>query len=141
MHEVAEASSIALSVFVLSATRLAKVRDWRELRVQRSTGVPPVVQVLNGSLRFCFPFETSVHVPDQMVTHIVAYLLTTVSATARVLGIYERPHAHEVQEGVQTSPTRSTSPRRPRQSPPEVLSGSNGRQDRGPGYGTRWGVE
>jgi len=141
MHEVAEASSIALSVFVLSATRLAKVRDWGELCVQRSTGVPPVVQVLNSSLCFCFPFETSVHVADQMVTHVVAYLLATMSATASVMVKYERLHAHEVQEGAQTSPTRSTSPRRPRQNPPEVLSGSNGRQDRGPGYGIHLGAE
>jgi len=72
VHEVTEASSIAFSVFVLSATRLAKVGDRGELCIQRSTSVPPVVQVLYSSLRFCFPFETSVHVTDQMVTHIVA---------------------------------------------------------------------
>jgi hypothetical protein len=82
MHEVAEAPSITFPVFVLSTTRLPKVRDWREFRVQRSTGVPPVVQVLDGSLRFCFPFETSVHVADQMVTHIVTYLFKTVLAIA-----------------------------------------------------------
>lgn len=88
MHEVAEASSIALPVFVLSAARLAKVRDRGELCVQRSTGVPPVVQVLNSSLRFSFPFETSVHVADQMVTHVVAYLLTIVSAITRMMKDY-----------------------------------------------------
>ena len=52
----------------------------------------------------------------------------------------ERLYAHEVQEDAQTLLTRNTSPRRPRQSPPGVPSGSNGRRDRGPGCGTRWGA-
>ena len=141
MHEVAETSSIAFSVFVLSATRLAEVRDWGELCIQRSTSVPSVVQVLNSGLCFCFPFETSVHVADQMVAHVVAYLFRILSAIATVLVKCGGLHAHEVQEDAQTSPTRSTSLRRLRQSPPEVPSGSNGRRDRGPGYGTRWGAE
>ena len=98
MHEIAETSPIALSVFVLSATSLAKVRDRGEFCVQRSTGVPPVVQVLNGSLRFCFPFETSVHVADQMVTHIVAYLLTTMSVITRMMKDYTHMKFKKVSE-------------------------------------------
>jgi hypothetical protein len=64
MHEVAEASSVAFTIFVLTATCLAEVRDWGEFCVQWSTRVPPVVQVLNSSLRFCFPFETGIHIAD-----------------------------------------------------------------------------
>ena len=64
MHEIAEASSITFSIFVLSTTRLAEVRDWREFRVQWSTCVPPVIKVLNGSLCFCFPFESGVYVAN-----------------------------------------------------------------------------
>ena len=64
MHEIAEASSIAFPVFVLSATCLAEIRDWGELRVERSTCIPPVVQVFNSSLRFRFPFETGVHIAN-----------------------------------------------------------------------------
>lgn len=40
-------------------------------------------------------------------------------------------------EDVQTLPTRSTSPHKPHQSPPEVLWESNGRPDREPGCGKR----
>ena len=64
MHEVAEASSIAFPVFVLPTARLAEVGDWGEFRIQRPTSIPPVVQVLNGGLRFCFPLETSVDISD-----------------------------------------------------------------------------
>ena len=141
MHEVAEPSPITFPVFVLSATCLAEVRDWGELRVERSTRIPPIVQVLNSGLCFCFPFVTGVHITDQMVTNIVTYLFRIVSAITRTSKEYIRPHAHGAREGVQTSPTRSISPRRPHQNHPEVPLGSDGRPDRGPGYGKRWEVE
>ena len=137
MHEVAEPSPITFPVFVLSATCLAEVRDWGELRVERSTRIPPIVQVLNSGLCFCFPFVTGVHITDQMVTNIVTYLFRIVSAITRTSKEYIRPHAHGAREGVQTSPTRSTGPRKPHQNPPEVPLGSNGRPDHGLGYGKR----
>ena len=74
-----------------------------------------------------------------MVTNIVTYLFRIVLVITSMLAEY--PHAHEVREGVQTSPTRSTSLRKPHQNRPEVPLGSNGRPDRGPGYGKRWEVE
>lgn len=72
-----------------------------------------------------------------MVTHVVAYLLRNVLATASMLAQCKRPYARVAQEDVRTLPTRSTSPRRPHQSPPEAPLGLNGRPDRGPGCGTR----
>ena len=76
-----------------------------------------------------------------MVTNIVTYLFRIVLAITTMSAEYVRLHAREAREGVQTSPTRSTSPRKPHQNPPEVPLGSNGRPDRGPGYGKRWEVE
>ena len=64
MHKVAEASPITFSVFVLSTACFPEIRDRGELRVEWPTCVPPVVQVLDSSLRFCFPLKTGVYVAD-----------------------------------------------------------------------------
>ena len=87
MHKIAEASPIAFSILILPTTCLAEVRDWGELCVEWSTRIPPVIQVLNSSLCFRFPFEASVHVADQMVTNVVTYLFRDVLAVAKILTI------------------------------------------------------
>ena len=136
MHEVAEAPSVTLPVFVLPTARFTEIRDWGEFCIQWSTGIPPVVQILDCGLRFRFPFKTGVNVSDEMITNVITYLFRTVSArTERQCNMEE--YARAVQEDAQTLPTRSTSPHKPHQIPPEVLWGSNGRPDREPGYDKR----
>lgn len=71
MHEIAEASSIAFSVFILSAAGLTEVRDWGEFCIQRSTCIPPVVQVLNRGLSLSFPFKTGVNVTNEMIANVI----------------------------------------------------------------------
>lgn len=84
MHEVAEASSVTFPVFVLSATCLTEIRDWREFCVQRSTRIPPVVQILDGSLGFRFPFETGINISDKMITNVITDLFRVGLAIIRV---------------------------------------------------------
>jgi len=90
VHEVAKSSSITLSIFVLPTTRLAEIRDWGEFCIEWPSRIPPVVQVLNSSLRFCLPFEAGIDVADQMVTNIVTYLfriaLEIVKMLAKIWG-------------------------------------------------------
>jgi hypothetical protein len=68
----------------LSATGLTEIRDWGELRVQWSARVPPVVQILDRGLRFRFPFETGVNVPDKVITNVITNLFRIGLAIIRV---------------------------------------------------------
>ena len=74
MHEVAKASSVAFAVLVLSTACLTEIRNWGKFCIQRSACIPPVVQILDRGLRFRFPFETSIHVSDEMVANVITYL-------------------------------------------------------------------
>jgi hypothetical protein len=136
MHEVAEAPSVTFSVFVLPTACFTEIRDWGEFCVQWSTSIPPVVQILDCGLRFRFPFKTGINVSDEVIANVITHLSRAVSAMVeRQCNI--KDYARAVQEDVQTVSTRSTSPHKPHQTPPEVLWGSNGRPDREPGYGKR----
>ena len=80
MHEVAETSPVAFSVFILSAARFTEIRDWGELRVQWSARIPPVVQIFDSGLGFRFPFKAGVNVSDEMITNVITHLFIIVSA-------------------------------------------------------------
>ena len=135
MHEIAEASSITFSVFILSAAGLTEIRDWGKFCIQRSTCIPSVVQVLDRGLRLCFPFETGVNVTNEMITNVITHLFRIVSAINGLNTM--RVHVHGAQEGAQILPARSTDLHKPHRSPPEVPWESNGKPDREPDCGRR----
>jgi len=74
MHEVAEPPSVAFSVFVLSAACLTEIRDRGKFCIQRSTGIPPVVQIFDGGLCFRFPFETGINVSNKMIANVITHV-------------------------------------------------------------------
>ena len=71
MHEVAETTTVAFTVFVLATASLPEVGDWGELRIERAAGIPPVIEMIDGCLRLCLPLIPSIHISNQMVSNIV----------------------------------------------------------------------
>lgn len=42
--------------------------------LRRRTGIPTIIQIIDGSLSFCLPLISGVHVTDQVVADVVTYL-------------------------------------------------------------------
>ena len=95
MHEIAKSASVAFSVFVLSTAGFSKICDRRKFCIQwaallRSvrvistsdgqvngkvhTCIPPIIQVINGSLSLGFPFISRIYVANKVISDVVAHL-------------------------------------------------------------------
>lgn len=73
VHKVAKSFTFTLPQLVLTTTTLPEIRHGRQLGMQRSHGIPSIIQRLNCSSCFCFVFESRVHVSEKVVTDIVAH--------------------------------------------------------------------
>jgi len=74
VHKVAKAAAVALAVLILPAASFAEVRDWRKLGIQRSAGIPAVVQTVDRYLSLGLPFIACIHIPNQMIADVVTYV-------------------------------------------------------------------
>lgn len=72
MHKVAKAFTFALSQLVLPTATLPEICHGRQLGMQRSHSIPPVVQRLDCSSCFCFVFESRIYISEKVVADIVA---------------------------------------------------------------------
>jgi len=72
VHKVAEATAVTLAVLVLTATSFAKICHRRKFGIERTTCVPALVAVVNGSLCFGFPFVSCINISNEVISHIVA---------------------------------------------------------------------
>ena len=66
--------TLAFSQLVLTTTCLPEIADGGEFAMERSEGIPPVVQILDGFSRFRLPFESRVNISHEMIADIVTHL-------------------------------------------------------------------
>lgn len=71
MQEVAEATPRARGLVVVPTTGLAKVCDWRELNLKRSSVVVATVHGLQGIARHFFVLEPNIDMANEMVGNVV----------------------------------------------------------------------
>lgn len=64
--------TFALSQLVLPTATLPEICHGRQLGMQRSHSIPPVVQRLDCSSCFCFVFESRIYISEKVVADIVA---------------------------------------------------------------------
>jgi len=74
MHEIAEPSTVAFTIFVLPAARLAKVCDGRQFGVERATSIPAFVEIIHSCLGLRFPFVSGIDISNQVVSNVVAHM-------------------------------------------------------------------
>ena len=74
MHEITEPSSCAFPHFILTAARLPEISDRRQLPIYGLPVEPPIVDVIYGLLCILLIPELHVHIPDQMISKVVAYV-------------------------------------------------------------------
>jgi len=71
MNEIAETAPNATLPTIQSTTRLAEIRNGRELAVDRPCGVPAGIQRIASFLRRVFVFESCVDIADEMIIIII----------------------------------------------------------------------
>lgn len=74
MHKVAESTAVAFVGLILTTACFTEIRDWRQLCKKRPLVVPPVIEGIDGSLRFFFPLVASIYVADEVFAYIIAYV-------------------------------------------------------------------
>lgn len=67
MYEVAEAAAYAAFAAVEAAAGFAEIGDWRQLAVNRATGVPARVERVASFLSVVFVLESRIDVADEIL--------------------------------------------------------------------------
>jgi hypothetical protein len=74
MHKITTSTILTSPIGVLPTTRVTKIRHGRKFRVYRPCGIPPTIQSVESTLSIFLVFEPCVHIPNEMVVFIVAYV-------------------------------------------------------------------
>ena len=73
VHEVAEATAVAVAFLVLAALGFAEVGNGRVLCLDQLVGVVSAVESAHGTLCLLFILEFDIHIAYHVVSYVVCY--------------------------------------------------------------------